>query len=329
MNFEMYTLKEIEDIVEKGLYSLNWEGNPGELYEPIKYLVSIGGKRLRPKMAILCYNLFSEKIDNSIVYPALALEIFHGFTLIHDDIMDGASLRRNQPTVHKKWNNNIAILSGDVMCIKSYQLIGYTPEKYLNDVLNLFSDTAAQVCEGQQYDMNFETLPFITNEDYLEMIGLKTAVLIACSAKIGAIIGGSSPEVADALYNYGYQLGLAFQIKDDYLDSFGDSAIFGKNIGGDIVSNKKTWLLVESLKRAQGDDEKELNNLISKTDTDPKNKISKVLALYNKLGIKSAAEEAIGEYHKNAKNAIDSEHFTERQKESLLEFANLLLNREK
>ena len=325
----MYTLKEIEDIVEKGLFSLNWEGNPGELYEPIEYLVSIGGKRLRPKMAIMCYNLFSETIDNSIVYPALALEIFHGFTLIHDDIMDGASLRRNQPTVHKKWNNNIAILSGDVMCIKSYQLIGYTPEKYLKEVLKLFSDTAAQVCEGQQYDMNFETLPFITNEDYLEMIGLKTAVLIACSAKIGAIISGSSPEAADALYNYGYQLGLAFQIKDDYLDSFGDSAIFGKNIGGDIVSNKKTWLLVESLKRAQGDDEKELNNLISTINSDPKNKISKVLALYNKLGIKAAAEEAIGEYHKNAKNSIDSEHFTEKQKECLLEFANLLLNREK
>lgn len=325
----MYTLKEIDEVVEKGLYSLNWEGNPGELYEPIEYLVSIGGKRLRPKMAIMCYNLFSEKIDNSIVYPALALEIFHGFTLIHDDIMDGASLRRNQPTVHKKWNNNIAILSGDVMSIKSYQLIGYAPEKYLKNVLKLFSDTAAQVCEGQQYDMNFETLPFITNDEYLEMIGLKTAVLIACSAKLGAIISGASPEAADALYNYGYQLGLAFQIKDDYLDSFGDTAVFGKTIGGDIMSNKKTWLLVESMKRAQGNDEAELNSLLSSKNPDQKGKISKVLALYEKLGIKTATEEAIGEYHKNAQKALAPEYFTEKQRARLMEFANLLLNREK
>lgn len=325
----MYTLKEIDEIVEKGLYSLNWEGNPGELYEPIEYLVSIGGKRLRPKMAIMCYNLFSEKIDNSIVYPALALEIFHGFTLIHDDIMDGASLRRNQPTVHKKWNNNIAILSGDVMSIKSYQLIGYAPEKYLKKVLKVFSDTAAQVCEGQQYDMNFETLPFITNDEYLEMIGLKTAVLIACSAKLGAIISGASPEAADALYNYGYQLGLAFQIKDDYLDSFGDTVVFGKTIGGDIMSNKKTWLLVESMKRAQGNDEAELNNLISSKNASQKDKISKVLALYERLGIKAAAEDAIGEYHKNAQKALVPEYFTEKQRERLMEFANLLLNREK
>ncbi|HPS96136.1 MAG: polyprenyl synthetase family protein [Bacteroidales bacterium] len=325
----MYTLKEIDEVVEKGLYSLNWEGNPGELYEPIEYLVSIGGKRLRPKMAIMCYNLFSEKIDTSIVYPALALEIFHGFTLIHDDIMDGASLRRNQPTVHKKWNNNIAILSGDVMCIKSYQLIGYAPEKYLKKVLKLFSDTAAQVCEGQQYDMNFETLPFITNDEYLEMIGLKTAVLIACSAKLGAIISGASPEAAGALYNYGYQLGLAFQIKDDYLDSFGDTAVFGKTIGGDIMSNKKTWLLVESMKRAQGNDEAELNSLLSSKNQDQKGKISKVLALYEKLGIKTAAEEAIGEYHEKAQKALVPEYFTGKQRERLMEFANLLLNREK
>jgi geranylgeranyl diphosphate synthase type II len=325
----MYTLKEIDEVVEKGLYSLNWEGNPDELYEPIEYLVSIGGKRLRPKMAIMCYNLFSEKIDNTIVYPALALEIFHGFTLIHDDIMDGASLRRNQPTVHKKWNNNIAILSGDVMSIKSYQLIGYAPEKYLKNVLKLFSDTAAQVCEGQQYDMNFETLPFITNDEYLEMIGLKTAVLIACSAKLGAMIGGASPEAADALYDFGYQLGLAFQIKDDYLDSFGDTVVFGKAIGGDIMSNKKTWLLVESMKRAQGNDEVDLNNLISPKNPDQKGKISKVLALYGKLGIKAATEEAIGEYHKKAKKALDPDLFTEKQRERLMEFANLLLNREK
>lgn len=325
----MYTLKEIDAVVDKGISSLNWEGDPGELYEPIEYLISIGGKRLRPKMAIICFNLFSDKIDNSIVYPALALEIFHGFTLIHDDIMDGASLRRNQPTVHKKWNNNIAILSGDVMCIKSYKLIAFTPEKHIKDVLTLFSDTAAQVCEGQQFDMNYETLPLITTGEYLDMIGLKTAVLMACSAKMGAIIGGASPECANALYNYGYQLGLAFQIKDDYLDSFGDTNIFGKAIGGDILSNKKTWLLVEGLKRAQGKDSEKLKEFISSKNCEPKEKIAGVIALYERLGVKTAAEEEIGEYHKKAQKALDSVHFTPDQRERLLEFANLLLNREK
>ena len=325
----MYTLIEIDAVVDKGISSLNWEGDPGELYEPIEYLISIGGKRLRPKMAVICFNLFSDKIDNSIVYPALALEIFHGFTLIHDDIMDGASLRRNQPTVHKKWNNNIAILSGDVMCIKSYKLIAFTPEKHIKDVLTLFSDTAAQVCEGQQFDMNYETLPLITIGEYLDMIGLKTAVLMACSAKMGAIIGGASPECANALYNYGYQLGLAFQIKDDYLDSFGDTNIFGKAIGGDILSNKKTWLLVEGLKRAQGKDSEILKEFISSKNCEPKEKIAGVIALYERLGVKTAAEEEIGEYHKKAQKALDSVHFTPHQLERLLEFANLLLNREK
>lgn len=325
----MYTLKEIDAVVDKGISSLNWEGDPGELYEPIEYLISIGGKRLRPKMAIICFNLFSDKIDNSIVYPALALEIFHGFTLIHDDIMDGASLRRNQPTVHKKWNNNIAILSGDVMCIKSYKLIAFAPEKHIKSVLTLFSDTAAQVCEGQQFDMNYETLPLITTGEYLDMIGLKTAVLMACSAKMGAIIGGAAPECANALYNYGYQLGLAFQIKDDYLDSFGDTNIFGKAIGGDILSNKKTWLLVECLKRAQGKDSEKLNEFISSKKFEPKEKIAGVIALYEKLGVKTAAEEEIGEYHKKAQEALDCVHFTPDRRERLLEFANLLLNREK
>ncbi|EKD32277.1 MAG: hypothetical protein ACD_77C00140G0012 [uncultured bacterium] len=325
----MYTLNEIDAVVDKGISSLNWEGDPGELYEPIEYLISIGGKRLRPKMAIICFNLFYDKIDNSIVYPALALEIFHGFTLIHDDIMDGASLRRNQPTVHKKWNNNIAILSGDVMCIKSYKLIAFTPEKHIKDVLTLFSDTAAQVCEGQQFDMNYETLPLITTGEYLDMIGLKTAVLMACSAKMGAIIGGAPPECSEALYNYGYLLGLAFQIKDDYLDSFGDTNIFGKAIGGDILSNKKTWLLVECLKRAQGKDSDKLNELITSTNCEPKGKIAEVKALYEKLGVKTAAEEEIGEYHKKAQKALDCVHFSPDQRERLLEFANLMLNREK
>jgi geranylgeranyl diphosphate synthase type II len=218
----MFSISEIDALVEKGIFSLDLKGEPVELYNPIEYLVSIGGKRLRPKLAILSYNLFSDKIDRSIIYPAMGLEIFHGFTLIHDDIMDNADLRRNRTTVHKKWNNSIAILSGDVMCIKSYQYMSMAPAAKLKEVLDLFSETAEQVCEGQQYDMNFETSPLITMDEYLSMIGLKTAVLIAASAKVGAIVANAPATVCDALYNYAYQLGLAFQIKDDYFDSFGD-----------------------------------------------------------------------------------------------------------
>lgn len=329
MQIKMYTIAEIDSVVEKGLRSLDWKQEPGELYEPIEYLISIGGKRLRPRMAILCHTLFNDKIDNSILYPALALEIFHGFTLIHDDIMDGASMRRSQPTVHKKWNNNIAILSGDVMCIKSYQLLSHAPEAKLREVLEIFTDTAAKVCEGQQFDMNYESLPVITGEDYIKMIGLKTAVLIACAAKIGAVTGGATPSAANAIYDYAYKLGLAFQIKDDLLDSFGDSVVFGKAIGGDIMSNKKTWLLVESLRRAQGNDLKELERLISETNSKPEVKIPAVLALYEKLGVRDEADKAICDLHKEAQAALDKASLNEAQRTQLYDFAKSLLNREK
>lgn len=325
----MFTISEIDSIVEKGILSLELKGEPDELYDPIKYLISIGGKRLRPKIAILTYNLFSDKIDRSIIHPAMGLEIFHGFTLIHDDIMDKADLRRNRATVHKKWNDNIAILSGDVMCIKSYQYISDAPASKLKSVLDLFSVTAAQVCEGQQYDMNFENLSFITMEDYISMIGLKTAVLIAASAKIGAIIAGAPQGVTDAIYNYGYQLGLAFQIKDDYFDSFGDSAVFGKKIGGDILCGKKTWLLAESLKRGDLKKRKELQDLLkSKTITD-KEKIERVLSIYIELGIKEAAEQAMVFYHHKAIEALNNSSLIKDQIDCLLEFANSIINREK
>lgn len=329
MQNKMFTIGEIDSIVEKGLRTLDWKQEPGELYEPIEYLISIGGKRLRPRMAVLCHSLFNDIIDNSILYPALALEIFHGFTLIHDDIMDGASLRRSQPTVHKKWNNNIAILSGDVMCIKSYQLLTHAPESKLREVMNIFTDTAAKVCEGQQFDMNYESLPVITTEEYLRMIGLKTAVLIACSAKIGAVTGGATPATADAIYNYAYKLGLAFQIKDDLLDSFGETEVFGKAIGGDIMSNKKTWLLVESLRRATGEDMKALQDLLAASNPKPEIKIAAMRALYEKLGVKEAADRAICNLHNEAEKALDSASLRDDQRSQLSDFAKSLLNREK
>lgn len=325
----MFTLEEIDSIIEKGINTLNLKGEPKELYDPIEYLIAMGGKRLRPKMCIMTYNLFSDKIDNTILYPALAMEIFHGFTLIHDDIMDDAPLRRNKTTVHKKWNNNVAILSGDVMCIQSYQYISQCPQLYLQKVFGIFSRTAAQVCEGQQIDMNFETRASITLEEYVEMIGLKTAVLIACSAKLGAIIAGADDKTAEALYNYGFQLGLAFQIKDDYLDSFGNTLTFGKAIGGDILSNKKTWLLVEAFKRADTILKEELHSIMSSTDINPKNKIKEVLSIYDRLGVKNSAEQAVAEYHKKALVALIDTTLTEKQKNQLFSFGEALINRDR
>jgi geranylgeranyl diphosphate synthase type II len=325
----MLSATEIENIVEKGLGSLDWKMQPEELYEPIEYLISIGGKRLRPRLAVLCCNLFSENIDKSILYPALALEVFHGFTLIHDDIMDGADMRRSQPTVHKKWDNNIAILSGDVMCIKSYQLMTYAPERCLRQVLDVFSDTASKVCEGQQYDMNFEREPYITIDDYMQMIGLKTAVLISCSAKIGAIIGGADSKTADALSEFAFKLGLAFQIKDDLLDSFGETAVFGKNIGGDIMSNKKTWLLAESMKRASGDDNKELESLLKDKNLTREVKVPAMQRLYTRLGVRRDGDKAVESLHEEAWRCIERAGLNNRQMSQLADFANALLNRER
>ena len=325
----MLSASEIESVVEKGLMNLDWKMQPEELYEPIGYLISIGGKRLRPRLAILCCNLFTDNIDKSILYPALGLEVFHGFTLIHDDIMDGAEMRRNQPTVHKKWNSNIAILSGDVMCIKSYQLIANAPVGCLKEVLDIFSETASQVCEGQQYDMNFESEPFITLDDYMHMIGLKTAVLVACSAKMGAIIGGADKNIADSLYNFAYKLGLAFQIKDDLLDSFGDSAVFGKNIGGDIMSNKKTWLLAESMKRATGQEKFELEMLLKSKDMKKEEKVPAMQSLYTRLGVKDDATIAVENLHNEAWSNLEKVKLSKRQLDQLSDFANSLLNRER
>ena len=218
----MHTQQELSSIIEDNLQKLNFSSEPKELYEPLNYIINIGGKRLRPLMSLTTYDLFAEQITEQIIYPAMALEVFHNFTLIHDDIMDKADIRRGKPTVYRKWDSNIAILSGDVMSIKSYELLAKYPTEKLSEILQLFTKTAAQVCEGQQYDMNFENDLNTTIEEYIKMIGLKTAVLIACAAKMGAIIAGSNSSLCEPLYEYGYKLGLAFQIQDDILDVTGD-----------------------------------------------------------------------------------------------------------
>ena len=323
----MFTISELDKYVENGLASLNLKLDPKELYEPIEYMISIGGKRLRPELCLLTYNLFSDKIDKPVLYPALALEIFHGFTLIHDDIMDQAELRRGQQTVYRKWNDNIAILSGDVMSIKAYELLANCPVEVLPQVLTLFTKTAAQVCEGQQYDMNFENIPYITMEDYISMISLKTAVLIACSAKMGALIAGADEKVSQALYDFAFNLGIAFQIQDDLFDTFGQGNVFGKKIGGDILNNKKTWLLVESFKVADNGQKQELNAIMALTEEQGEEKIARMQKMYEALGIKEGANKAIMGYFNNAVAIIDKIDFTQAQREQLMLFADKLVKR--
>ena len=323
----MYTIDELDKYVENGLSALNFKIDPKELYEPIEYMISIGGKRLRPELCLLTYNLFKDKIDKPILYPALALEIFHGFTLIHDDIMDQAELRRGQQTVYRKWDNNVAILSGDVMSIQAYQLLANCPEDVLPKVLALFSKTAAQVCEGQQYDMNFENIPYITMDDYISMISLKTAVLIACSAKMGALIAGAPEKVAQALYDFAYTLGIAFQIQDDFFDTFGQGNVFGKKIGGDILNNKKTWLLVESYKVADNKQRQQLDNIMAMTLEQGEEKIAAMQQMYCSLGIKEAAEKTIMEYYNHALGIIGKLDLTPAQTEQLKKFADKLIKR--
>lgn len=323
----MYTIPELDKFVENGLSALNFRLDPKELYEPIEYMISIGGKRLRPELCLLTYNLFSDKIEKSVLYPALALEIFHGFTLIHDDIMDQAELRRGQQTVYRKWDNNIAILSGDVMSIQAYQLLANCPGNVLPEVLALFSKTAAQVCEGQQYDMNFENIPYITMDDYISMISLKTAVLIACSAKMGAIIAGANEKVSQALYDFAFDLGIAFQIQDDLFDAFGQGNVFGKKIGGDILNNKKTWLLVESFKVADKTQKQELDAIMALTEEQGEEKIARMKQMYEELGIREGATAAIMEYYNSALGKIGNVDFTPAQMEQLHNFANKLIKR--
>ncbi|MBO7269554.1 MAG: polyprenyl synthetase family protein [Bacteroidales bacterium] len=323
----MYTISELDKYVENGLVALNLRIEPKELYEPIEYMISIGGKRLRPELCLLTYNLFSDKIEKPVLYPALALEIFHGFTLIHDDIMDQAELRRGQQTVYRKWNDNIAILSGDVMSIMAYQLLANCPGEVLPQVLALFSKTAAQVCEGQQYDMNFEDIPYITMEDYISMISLKTAVLIACSAKMGALIAGADEKISQALYDFAFNLGIAFQIQDDLFDTFGQGNVFGKKIGGDILNNKKTWLLVESFKVADNAQKQQLNAIMALTEEQGEEKIARMQQMYTTLGIKEAANKAIMGYFNKAVEIIGKIDFTDAQREQLMLFADKLVKR--
>lgn len=325
----MFTREELKSIVNKAILNISYEADAEHLYEPVKYILSIGGKRLRPIMTLMACNLFSDSIDNAII-PAVGLEVFHNFTLVHDDIMDNSSMRRGGETVHTRWNNNQAILSGDVMAFVANDCIAQAPELVMPDVLKVYTRVAREVCIGQQLDMDFETTPYVTHEEYLRMVELKTAVLIAGSLRIGALIGGASSTECDLLSSFGRNLGLAFQVQDDILDTFGDPQIFGKKIGGDIVANKKTLLLIKAFELASGTGLKNLQVLTSgKNEIEREEKIKAVIEIYNDLGIQDWAADLAKQYTDRAYISLDSVIATPSRKEALQDLALSLVERTK
>ena len=321
--------KHIETTLKEMFANLKFTQEPSGLYDPLRYMIEIGGKRIRPRLCLTAYSLFKDSFSEEILSPAAAIEVFHSFTLIHDDIMDNADVRRGVPTVHRKWDENTAILSGDVMSIESYRMIAKAPAAALPAVLALFSDTAAQVCEGQQYDMDFEDMESVPMEDYMKMIGLKTAVLIACAAKMGALIAGASAEQADLLYRFGYDLGLAFQIADDWLDTYADPEVFGKAIGGDIVNNKKSWLLTRAIEKAGKERFADALAMPVSTDEEKEAKIAAVKALYEEFGVEEEARQAIRQLHSQAMESVENLNLGKIRSEMLHRYADMLLGRRK
>ena len=292
----MRTFEEICRTIEEALARLTFDQPPRSLFDPITYTLSLGGKRIRPALALMACDLFGGK-NEDVLQPALGLEVFHNFTLLHDDLMDEADRRRDKPTVHKLWNPNVAILSGDAMLICAYQLVAKANDKA---ILELFSRTALEICAGQQYDMEFESRSDVAEEEYLEMIRLKTAVLLACALKVGAMIGGASAADADALYDYGIHIGLAFQLQDDLLDVYGDPKTFGKNIGGDILCNKKTFLLINALSVASEEQRQVMEDWMARKTYDAQEKIAAFTNLYNELSIRDLTERRIEDYYRMA-----------------------------
>jgi len=323
----MYSQSELKKLVNKAILNLSYNEEAEKLNEPVKYILSIGGKRLRPVLALMACNLFSDTIDDA-VFPATGIEVFHNFTLVHDDIMDHAPVRRNLPTVHSKWNLNQAVLSGDVMAFIANECFLQSPQRYLLKVFKVFNKAAIEVCVGQQLDIDFEKATIVTQEEYLRMIELKTAVLMAASSKIGAIIGGADEKDADLLYEFGRYLGLAFQIQDDLLDIYGDVKIFGKIPGGDIISNKKTFLLVKALETASVEQAKQLHELFNIKEIDPDIKVQKVIDIYEQLNIKNISEVLANDYINSAFSLLDKISAKNERKAELVNIANSLIGRD-
>lgn len=321
-------MKSYIDIIEQQLSSYDFGKQPKELYEPIRYILSLGGKRLRPVLTLMACHLFDDEYKKAIL-PALGVEVFHNFTLLHDDIMDNAPIRRGKESVHEKWDDNVAILSGDVMLVKAYELFVKSQQIDLRKILSKFNKCAAEVCEGQQYDMNFETSENVSEHEYLEMIKLKTAVLLAFAIEQGAIIGGASERASNELYEFGISIGLGFQLKDDLLDVYADSDKFGKQVGGDIISNKKTYLLIKALELAQGETKRDLLNWITKDDFVPEEKVKAVIEVYNKIGIKELSEQKMNNYFDHGLNILNLLEIDEQKKIPLKTLTLKLIDREK
>jgi geranylgeranyl diphosphate synthase type II len=317
------TLREVIALVQQEIKNIDYIGEPKELYDPMNYVLQLGGKRLRPVTVLLAANLFSEEI-NCAVPAAKAVEVFHNFTLVHDDIMDNAPLRRGQETVHEKWNDNVAILSGDSLLIKAYDhfLIGNYAN--LNAVLKVFNTTAIEVCEGQQLDMNFETRNDVTISEYINMIRLKTSVLVGGAMKIGALVANSSDEDAQYIYDFGVNLGVAFQLQDDYLDCFGDPEKFGKQVGGDIISNKKTFMMLKALEL---DNTGELTSWLDKPDFDIEEKVAAVKLIYKNLGVDKLAFKLMDQYYNKGLESLQAIKTADVKKTTLKEFAAELMKR--
>ena len=324
----MIASEEILRIVNEGLEALPYDRRPVSLYEPIRYVLSLGGKRIRPVLMLLGYNLYKDHPED-ILMPALGLETYHNYTLLHDDLMDNADLRRGHQTVHKKWDANTAILSGDSMLVLAYQRIAQCDAAYLPQVLDLFTETALEIGEGQQYDMDFENRNDVTEDEYIEMIRLKTSVLLACALKIGAILGGASKEDADLLYQFGEEIGLAFQLQDDLLDVYGDPKVFGKAIGGDITSNKKTYMLINAVNRANAEQRAELMHWIDAKTFNRQEKVAAVTRLYDEIGIRQLCEEKINFYFEQARQTLCEVNIPDDRKQHLRAYMDELLHRNK
>lgn len=324
----MLTSQDILNKINQYLDDMAYDRKPASLYAPIRYALSMGGKRIRPVLMLLAYNLFKDDPE-SILMPACALETYHNYTLLHDDLMDNADVRRGKPTVHRKWDANTAILSGDSMLVLAYQRIAQVPADKLKPILDLFTETALEIGEGQQYDMDFESRTDVTEDEYIEMIRLKTSVLLACAVKMGAILAGASQEDADNLYHFGEQVGLAFQLQDDLLDVYGDPKVFGKAIGGDITSNKKTYMLINAYQKADEAQKESLRQWIEAREFDKQEKITAVTELYNQIGIRKLCEEKINHYFAQSEKFLAKVNVPEERKEQLHLFTLKMMKRDK
>ncbi|MFC2700092.1 polyprenyl synthetase family protein [Segatella oris] len=308
------------------LDNLKYDRKPSGLYDPVKYVLSMGGKRIRPVLMLLSYGLFKDDVE-SVLMPACALETYHNYTLLHDDLMDNADMRRGHETVHRKWDANTAILSGDSMLVLAYERMAKCNPVYLSDVLHTFTETALEIGEGQQYDMEFETRNDVTEDEYIEMIRLKTSVLLACAQKIGAILAGASKRDQDNLYKFGEQIGLAFQLQDDYLDVYGDPKVFGKKVGGDIICNKKTYMLINAYNRADAEQRRELQHWMEAETFNSDEKVAAVTAIYNKVGVDKLAIEKIAYYFEESKKYLDAVQVSDERKAELRLYAQKMMHR--